>query len=229
MHDRSSQNGSERPRGTSREGGRTGGREGERISRVGVLVLAVLWLGLLLGVSFLATPAKFLAPSLSLPVALDVGRQTFAVFNGAEWLLIALLLVLLAVGTRTPTAVGGFIVAAAVTVAQALWMLPALDARVGVIIAGGQPPPSSLHEIYLVAEVIKLLALIALSWSMARLLAADGRSDVSPGADDAAGAASHHASPPVQPPAAANQLADHFADPLVEPLADRVPIPIDRN
>jgi hypothetical protein len=45
------------------------------------LIAAILWLGLLLGVSFLATPAKFLAPSLALPVALDVGRHTFAVFN----------------------------------------------------------------------------------------------------------------------------------------------------
>src|SRR5690606_30735313 len=49
-----------------------------------LLLLAVLWTGLLLGVSFLATPVKFLAPSLSLPVALDVGRQTFMVFNWVE-------------------------------------------------------------------------------------------------------------------------------------------------
>lgn len=35
-----------------------------------LLLLATLWAGLLLGVSFLATPVKFLAPSLSLPVAL---------------------------------------------------------------------------------------------------------------------------------------------------------------
>ena len=44
---------------------------------ISALIVATLWLGLLLGVAFLATPAKFLAPGL-LPVALDVGR-TFAV------------------------------------------------------------------------------------------------------------------------------------------------------
>jgi len=170
---------------------------------VGILTLAVLWLGLLLGVSFLATPAKFLAPSLTLPVALDVGRQTFAVFNRTEWLLIVLLLALLLVGPRTPTAVGGFVVAAAVTIAQALWMLPVLDARVGIIMAGGQPPPSTLHDIYLVAEVIKLLALVALSFSMARLLAAGSRSNVQ---DLTA-----------QTPAGA------------DPIADRALNPIDRN
>jgi hypothetical protein len=55
----------------------------------------MFWLGLLIGVAFLATPAKFLAPSLSLPVALDVGRQTFYVFNKVEWVMGAVLLLML--------------------------------------------------------------------------------------------------------------------------------------
>jgi hypothetical protein len=40
------------------------------------LVAAALfvWAGLLLGVSFVATPAKFLAPTLGLAQAWDVGR-----------------------------------------------------------------------------------------------------------------------------------------------------------
>jgi hypothetical protein len=145
-----------------------------RTFAIGFLALAILWLGLLLGVSFLATPVKFLAPSLTLPVALDVGRQTFAAFNRVEWVLIALLLVLAIIGPRTLAAVAGLLVAAAVTIAQALWMLPVLDARVGIIIAGGHPPPSSLHNAYLVAEVVKLLALLVMSFSMARRLAGGG-------------------------------------------------------
>ena len=55
----------------------------------------MLWLGLQIGVAFLATPTKFLAPSLSLPVALDVGRQTFYVFNKVEWVMEAVLLLML--------------------------------------------------------------------------------------------------------------------------------------
>ena len=41
-------------------------------------------LGLLIGVSFLATPVKFRAASLDLPVALDVGRVTFELFSKVE-------------------------------------------------------------------------------------------------------------------------------------------------
>ena len=48
------------------------------------IVLALVWFGVLAGVSFLATPIKFMAPSLSLSVALDVGRQTFAALNPLE-------------------------------------------------------------------------------------------------------------------------------------------------
>lgn len=46
--------------------------------------LLLLWAGVLIGVSFLAAPAKFAAPSLSLPVAMDVGRQEFGTLNLVE-------------------------------------------------------------------------------------------------------------------------------------------------
>jgi hypothetical protein len=50
--------------------------------------LLFVWSGLLIGVSFVATPAKFLAPSLQLPQALDVGRWTFHVLTLMEWTLV---------------------------------------------------------------------------------------------------------------------------------------------
>lgn len=37
--------------------------------------VALFWAGMLAGVSFLATPVKFEAASLSLPVALEVGTR----------------------------------------------------------------------------------------------------------------------------------------------------------
>ncbi|MGH6887340.1 MAG: hypothetical protein ACREGK_14845 [Geminicoccales bacterium] len=46
--------------------------------------LVLLWAGVLIGVSFLAAPAKFAAPSLSLAVAMEVGRQEFFALNLVE-------------------------------------------------------------------------------------------------------------------------------------------------
>jgi hypothetical protein len=139
------------------------------LSALGLFALVLLWLGTLLGVSFLATPAKFLAPSLTLPVALDVGRQTFAILNKLEWLyLIIALFIVASAGRRR--AVIGLAFVTLVIVAQTFWMLPALDARVGMIIAGELPPPSPLHGLYISAEIAKLAALVVMAASTARTL-----------------------------------------------------------
>ena len=66
---------------------------GAKVERFGIK-LCLIWAGLSVGVAFLATPAKFLAPSLSLPVALEIGQQTFRVYSGAEFALLVLLMVL---------------------------------------------------------------------------------------------------------------------------------------
>jgi hypothetical protein len=142
-----------------------------RIPTIALFALVLLWIGTLLGVSFLATPAKFLAPSLTLPVALDVGRQTFAILNKLEWLYSVTAFLLVAY-VRRWTAVAGLGVVAFVVLTQTLWMLPALDARVGIIIAGGLPPPSRLHDLFIFAEIAKLIVLSALAVSIARQLAA---------------------------------------------------------
>lgn len=136
---------------------------------VGLFAVAALWAGLLLGVSFLATPVKFLAPSLSLAVALDVGRHTFAVFNKVEWLLSVIALLLL-FGVRSRFSALMIIVICVVVAAETLWLLPELDRRVGLIIAGQQPPASTRHSLYIVLEIAKLIALIMVSVEMARKL-----------------------------------------------------------
>lgn len=124
--------------------------------------VAFVWTGMVLGVPFLATSAKFLAPSLSLPVALDVGRHTFEIFLGIEValaLLVAALLVLYRPGRLLDVLAG---IPFVIVTLDALWLRPALDARVQIILDGGTPEPAHLHELYIAFELIKLLALITL-------------------------------------------------------------------
>ena len=130
--------------------------------------LALLWLGLLLGVSFIATPAKFLAPSLSLPVALDVGRQTFKLFSSVEIGIASLLAASALLGTWSRRAIFLVCVVAAIVMLQKLWLLPLLDLRVGSILEGGTPAASQLHEIYIGLEVAKGAVLALLAWGMLR-------------------------------------------------------------
>jgi ABC-type transport system involved in multi-copper enzyme maturation permease subunit len=131
--------------------------------------VAMLWLGLLVGVAFLATPAKFLAPTLSLPVALDVGRYTFHIFNKVEWVFATVLVVLpLGGGTVWPRLLAIF--AGLLVIAETVWVLPLLDLRVSLIIAGETPPPADLHQLYIVMEVAKLIVLAAIAFDRARQL-----------------------------------------------------------
>ena len=133
-------------------------------TRLAVTLLAWLWAGLVLGVSFVATPVKFLAPSLSLADALAVGRVTFAALQWIECAAVVALAVL--IWTTTPRRRALVLLAAivAILVCQYAWMLPILDARVQAIIDGQHLPPSFLHWIYTVLELVKvpLLVLIGL-------------------------------------------------------------------
>ncbi len=135
-----------------------------------ILIVAAIWFGMLLGVSFLATPAKFLAPSLSLLVALDVGRHTFAVFNTVEWLLSVVLAAAVLAGDRRWLSISAIVVVIFLVAAETFWLLPLLDQRVGMIIAGQWPSSSNLHNLYIAFEVAKLLALMAVALVMARKL-----------------------------------------------------------
>jgi hypothetical protein len=130
-----------------------------------VSVTALIWLGMLLGVSFLATPVKFLAPSLSLPVALDVGRQTFAVFSVVEVIVLFILLSASWLSGRRRRLMSLSFLIGCLMAVQFFWLLPALDARVEIILQGGAVPESSLHNLYIVIDSAKLLMLSIVCWS----------------------------------------------------------------
>ena len=93
------------------------------------LLLPALWIGLLVGVCFIATPAKFQAQSLSLPAALDVGRSTFEIWNNIEWILVALVVPFLAYSDTRLHSVLAFGTVGALLLIQTMVLLPALNAR----------------------------------------------------------------------------------------------------
>lgn len=134
--------------------------------RIGSPVLALycaVWAGIVIGVSFIATVAKFAAPSLTRPVALDVGAHTFAMLARIEWGLAAVLALLILAAGVTHLRIIFFILIAAILASTALWLHPQLSARTALVIAGQPLPPSPLHAFSVAAESSKvvLLALFA--------------------------------------------------------------------
>ena len=82
------------------------------IARCALGALIMLWAGVVIGVSFLAAPAKFNAPTLTLPVAMDVGRQEFGTLNLAEILLAVVTLAVAAYARPPRTIWFGLVIAA---------------------------------------------------------------------------------------------------------------------
>ncbi len=140
--------------------------------------LAFAWAGLVAGISFFEAPVKFNAPSLTLAVGLDVGQHVFAALNRVE-LVLAIVSVGLVWASRsgrgTWSALG---IAWTAVLLQTVWLLPALDARAVVFIAGGTlPPQPALHWLFGIAEVAKVGALVAAGWLASRPLTMAPRAD----------------------------------------------------
>lgn len=134
--------------------------------------IALLWAGLVLGVSFLATPVKFQAETLTLPVAVDVGRATFHALNRAEWLMLAATTVAIVVAARDG-GMSAIITTVAVLIGvllalQTFVLLPPLDDRVARLIAGEDLPGSWLHTIFAGVEATKVVLLLTLAVAAAR-------------------------------------------------------------
>ncbi len=133
-------------------------------------LVPAIWIGLLIGVSFIATPVKFAAPTLELGPALDVGRVTFALFSKIEWGVAGILaLFVIAAGFPRYRVAGAAVLILALAL-QTFWLLPALDLRVAAIMAGETLPASYHHNAYGGLEIVKSVTLLAVAVASVRRL-----------------------------------------------------------
>lgn len=118
--------------------------------------LAFIWLGYVAGISFLEAPLKFQAPGITLSLGLGIGRIVFATLNKVEWVLAVGIFGLAFLQSSTVPLRRLIVALVAILICQTVWLLPYLDARAETIIAGGTPPASSLHWLYIALEAAKL-------------------------------------------------------------------------
>ncbi|MFF7939886.1 hypothetical protein ACFZC5_09265 [Nocardia gamkensis] len=125
--------------------------------------LPMLWLGMVLAISFLEAPLKFRAPGVTLPLGLGIGRLVFRALNAAEAVLAVLLLVAALItgpGKATWWWLGVAVVLLAV---QILVVRPPLSRRADRVLAGEDLPRSHAHYWYIGLEVAKVVALLGLA------------------------------------------------------------------
>src|SRR5699024_10868261 len=66
-----------------------------RCARAMMLILPAIWIGLIIGISFIEAPLKFTAPGITIPLGLGIGRRVFLAMNIVEVVLAIVLLIAL--------------------------------------------------------------------------------------------------------------------------------------
>jgi hypothetical protein len=118
-----------------------------------------LWAGLVLGISFVAQPAKFNAAGLTRPVALSVGRRIFRAMHWTE--------IFIALGSFSAGLHGEgkylylIITSSAILTIQVTLLMPRLSKQVDMVLTGVPLNKGYDHTIYAALELGKFGALIA--------------------------------------------------------------------
>lgn len=132
------------------------------------IAIPFIWLGMVVALSFVETPLKFKAPDITLSLGLGIGRLVFAALNRIEIVCAFVLLAAYLAGSANRAMSVFFGIIAVIKLLQTLWLLPALDERTSLVISGVAPPPSPLHLVFIVLEVVKVATLSVLGVVTAR-------------------------------------------------------------
>jgi hypothetical protein len=123
---------------------------------------ALLWLGMVLAISFLEAPLKFRAPGLDARVGLAIGRIVFRALNLAEIGWAVVIAVTLIIDRQSVPVTVAATVTIALLVIQVGLVRPRLNRRSDRVLAGEDVPRSSSHHVYIALEAVKVIALIVL-------------------------------------------------------------------
>lgn len=124
--------------------------------------LSFVWLGMVLGISFMETPLKFRGPGMTLALGLGIGRLVFSALNAIEVVLAIVIAVALLSSDPSTSETTVLIVLIVCIVAQVGLLRPRLNRRTDLVLAGETPPGSRLHLGYIGLELVKVGLLISL-------------------------------------------------------------------
>lgn len=131
-----------------------------------ILVLLLFWAGFVSSISFMEAWLKFRAEGVTLNVGLSIGKKIFTALNRSEWGFLSLYLLMafkLFKFKPEPPLLGSLLIFL-ILFLQTFWILPALNARVEMILDGQTPEKSFLHLYFGTLEILKVGLLLALSF-----------------------------------------------------------------
>ena len=124
-------------------------------------ITTFIWVGFVCSISFMEAWLKFRAANVTLPIGLSIGREVFGALNRVEWAFAIILMTYLAFNKSKMAFLQliYFYIPLVLLIVQTLFTLPALNARVDLVLLGHEMQPSFLHFYYLSMELIKVICL----------------------------------------------------------------------
>ena len=126
-------------------------------------VITILWVGFILAISFMETPLRFQAESITRVVALQVGRLVFHALNYCEMVFALLILVCQVRGQSSQMSRRWFWVAFSILAIQTILLFTILDSRTNAIIENQPVKEAPYHMIYIGLELAKMTSLVGLA------------------------------------------------------------------
>ncbi len=123
----------------------------------------LIWIGAIVAISFMEAPLKFQAPSVTLPIGLEIGRLVFGALNKLEWGLLLLVAGSFLLASARKKSLVFTVLLLLILICQTFFLLPELDHRAELIIRGVTPTGSNAHVFYVALEVVKLTLLLITS------------------------------------------------------------------
>ena len=127
-----------------------------------ILLILGIWIGLVLGISFIEAPLKFKAPGITTALGLGIGRLVFGFLDKVQIAFVILLVLLLYLNGYKSLSSGlmiGFGILILIQAVQSIFLVPLLDLRAQEYISNGTLAPSNIHFYYVALEVIKVVLL----------------------------------------------------------------------
>lgn len=126
------------------------------------IYIPALWLGLIIGISFIEAPLKFTAPGITIPLGLGIGRRVFFAMNMVEIIFFIALVAGSAKRAAGKAWGWGVGLVGLLLLIKTAAIRPGLSARTDAVLAGVSDGGSLWHYAYIGVEFCLTLALVAL-------------------------------------------------------------------
>ncbi len=125
-----------------------------------ITIITFVWVGMVLGISFVEAPLKFRAPNITRQLGLGIGKIVFGALNKIEIVFSLILIVSFLLGKFSLKYNFVYGLVLFLLCIQTIWLIPVLHRRADRIIAGQKVSKTYHHILFIILEILKISLLL---------------------------------------------------------------------